>query len=354
MIKSSQKIYKTESIIKSLQKMNKSGSKTLCVVDKKNTLLGTFSDGDLRKIILKGTDLDNIIDGHYNKNPTFFYENIYTNKQLISSFSKDNFDIIPIVNKDKILIKILSWNDFLDKSKSNKLKKINTPVLIMAGGVGERLKPFTNILPKPLIPINGKAVIEIIIDRFLELGFYRFLISKNINDKILNSYFQNHINKKIIKFINEKKKLGTAGALFHIKNKFTENLIVINCDVLLDIDFRDLLNFHKINQNDVTLVVSKIKYKIPYGDVKIVGKSKFKSINEKPEYNILSNTGCYVFSKKIKKVLNKQQQIDMNDFIKILSNKDFKIQIYKIDNDKWHDTGQWNEYENTRKKYNKY
>ena len=77
MIKSSQKIYKTESIIKSLQKMNKSGSKTLCVVDKNNTLLGTFSDGDLRKIILKGTDLDNIIDGHYNKNPTFFYENIY-------------------------------------------------------------------------------------------------------------------------------------------------------------------------------------------------------------------------------------------------------------------------------------
>ena len=354
MIDKNQKILQSDTILKSLQKMIKSGSKTLCVVDKKNKLLGTFSDGDLRKIIIKNVNLHKSIDGYFNQNPTFFYENGYNLEDIQNTFSKDNFDIIPIVSKEKYIKKILSWNELLNENTKIKSNKNYTPVLIMAGGIGERLKPFTNILPKPLIPINGKPVIDIIIQKFIRLGFQKFLISKNINDTILKSYLSNHKLKNKIKFINEKKQLGTAGSLFLTKKEFTKNILVINCDVILDIDFRDLINFHEVNKNDATIVVTEIKYKIPYGNVQVTTKNKFKSITEKPEYDILTNTGCYVFGQRIKKLLNKQEKIDMNHFIKKLTSKNLKIQIYKISKDKWYDTGQWREFENTQKEFINY
>ena len=184
MIKSNQKILNTGTFYQSIQKMTKSGSKTLCVIDKKNNFLGTISDGDIRKIILKEVDLNLSINSYYNKKPTFFYEGEYKEEALIKIFSRESFDIIPIVNKNLRLIKIINWKNLLEK-KDNKIlasKQLNVPVVIMAGGIGERLKPFTNILPKPLIPINGKPVIEIIMDRFKAMGLNQFIISKNQSD----------------------------------------------------------------------------------------------------------------------------------------------------------------------------
>ena len=217
----------------------------------------------------------------------------------------------------------------------------------MAGGIGERLKPFTNILPKPLIPINGKPVIEIIMERFKAIGLNQFIISKNQSDKILTSFLKNYKYKNEIKYVNEKEKLGTAGSLFLMKNIIKKNFIVINCDVILNINYQDLINFHLKNKYDLTLVVSELSYTIPYGNILLDKNSNFLKIQEKPKIKIISNTGCYVFNDVVKKYLKKKEYLDMNQLIQIFKKNKKKIGLYHVNKEKWHDTGQWQEFDKT-------
>lgn len=351
MIKSNQKIFNTGTLYQSIQKMTKSGSKTLCVVDKKDNFLGTISDGDIRKIILKEVDLNLSIDNFYNKNPTFFYEGEYKEEALIKIFTRENFDIIPIVNNNLKLIKIINWKNLLEKqdSKIFASKQIDIPVVIMAGGIGERLRPFTNILPKPLIPINGKPVIEIIMEKFKAIGINQFIVSKNQADKILTSFLMNYKYKNEIKYVNEKEKLGTAGSLFLMKKIIKNNFIVINCDVILNIDYLDLINFHLKNKYDLTLVVSELSYTIPYGNILLDKNSNFLKIQEKPKIKIISNTGCYILNDVVKKFLKKKEYLDMNHLIHIFKKNKKKIGLYHVNKEKWHDTGQWQEFDKTSK-----
>ena len=200
-----------------LSKLVKSGSKCLIVSDLKLHLLGTLSDGDLRKAILKGKKLSDKILNLFNKKPKILLESEYSTLKAQNLFLSHLIDIIPIINKDKKIVKIIRIDDVF-KKKSGDLKIKNTaPVVIMAGGKGTRLEPFTSILPKPLIPINGKPIINHIIDKFCDYGATEFFLSINYKSKILKSFFQENKKNFKVNFVEELKPLGTAGSLSKIK-----------------------------------------------------------------------------------------------------------------------------------------
>ena len=227
-----------------LRLINKGGYRSLIVVDKENKLLGTLTDSDIRRAIIKGIKNHNSINNFYNQEPIFFKEKKYTIKKIKSKFLSQRLDLIPIVDKTNKLVKILFWDKIL-KNKKHLYKKMNTSVVIMSGGKGMRLKPFTNILPKPLIPIKNKAVIQHIIDSFTIFGINDFFITINYKGKILKAYYEELKPLYKVKFIEESKSLGTAGSLGIINDKTSNPIIVTNCDIIAKINYFDFLNHHK-------------------------------------------------------------------------------------------------------------
>ena len=208
----------------------------------------------------------------------------------------------------------------------------------MAGGLGTRLKPYTNILPKPLLPYKNKTIIENVINNFLDYGIKKFIVSLNYKNILMKSFFKELKPSYKVSFLEEKKPLGTAGIL-HKLSKSKRKFIVSNCDVVIDIDYNDLISYHEKSKSDITLVVSVQRDRIPYGVCKIQN-NKLQSIIEKPEKNYLANAGLYVVNGKVFKLIKKNENISFVDLIKKSLNKKLNINIYPIPNNAWVDLGQ--------------
>ena len=209
----------------------------------------------------------------------------------------------------------------------------------MSGGKGTRLKPYTNILPKPLLQVNNKTMIENIIDGFRENGISSFFISINYKSKLIKSFFEELSPKYKVKFVEEKKPLGTAGSLYMLKKKIKNFFFVINCDTILDINFSKVLEHHKKNKNDLTVIVAVKEDVIPYGICKIDDLGKLIEINEKPKINNLINIGCYLLNKKIIQQLKQNDYLDFNELINSSINRKLKVGVYPIDESQWTDLG---------------
>ena len=339
-------INNSSTIKMALTQMSKVGEKCLLVVDKNKNFLGTISDGDIRKSILKNFNINNLILNIFNRNSIILKEN-YNYQDAKEIFLKKKLDLLPVVDKNNKIVDVLFWNKFFNE----KIKyKSNIPVVIMAGGKGTRLSPFTEILPKPLIPINGKSVIEIIIEKFENLGFNNFFVTVNYKSKILKAYLSEYKKKKKIKFINEKIPLGTAGSLSYFYKKNFKNIFVINCDTIMDLNFKNLLKYHEDSNNDITLVGSQMTYVFPYGICKFTKNMFLKKIEEKKTYNYFVNTGLYIIKTENLNI-QKNKLLDMNTLIlQMIKNKKI-ISVYPIENKFWHDVGQWKELYRTNKDF---
>ncbi|MDB9980038.1 sugar phosphate nucleotidyltransferase [Candidatus Pelagibacter sp.] len=331
-----------------LKKLKISGSRCLIVLNKSKQVLGTLSDGDLRKKIISTGNTKGTIKDIYNKKPHIISQKqIRTHtKKIIQLFVKEKLSLIPVIDdKKKIFIKALYYQDLI-KVKKNKIKKIDCPVIIMAGGRGTRLKPFTEILPKPLMPLKNKTVIEHIILNFVKQGFKKFIITINYKSEILKAYFKELNLKYDIKFIEEKKELGTVGSVRLIRN-LNSNFILTNCDNLYKFNLKKLHTQHLTNSNDLTVVVSGKKISVPYGVCEIKSGNNLKSINEKPTFNFSINTGLYMLNKKIVKHIPKHKKFGIDDLLHILIKDNYKIKTFKISDKQWFDTGQWDQFKKT-------
>ena len=345
-------IKKDNTIIEALKKIGKSAEKNLIVTDDQNKLLGILSDGDLRRAILKKKKLTDKIDKVYNKKSFYFYENELNIENVKKKFIEKKIFFVPVVDNKKIIKDILTWDKVFSKKNSEKIYKRNIPVVIMAGGKGTRLEPFTKVLPKPLIPIDDKPVIEHIIDSFTKYGSKNFFISLNYKSKILKSFFEELNPPYSIKYLEENIPLGTAGALYFLKDKMKSDFYVTNSDIILKIDHSDLYDFHKKNKNDITIVVVAKEFEIPYGTCEINSKGELNTIKEKPKFNFLINSGLYLFNHKILNHLKKDKKLDMNELIQSLIKKGKKIKIFPVTEKMWIDVGQWVEYKKIVDKLN--
>ena len=328
-----------------LKQMSKIGEKCLVVVDNKNELLGTLSDGDVRKAILKGRFHKNKINEFYQKKPTFLRKDNYSLGQAKNIFLKKRIDVIPVVDESKKIIDVLTFENIFSKSKKSQYDhKFLKTVVIMAGGKGVRLEPFTNVLPKPLVPINEKPVIEHIIERFNKNKISNFFITLSYKSKILKAFFQEIKPEFKLSFIDEPKPLGTAGGLSLLVGKIKKPFLVTNCDTIINVNFDDLMSFHISNNNDITLVVSSKEYVIPYGTCKLTKTGYLKKIIEKPKFDFFVNVGLYVLNPNLIKLIPKNKKYDMTDLIQRAKRKKKQVGVYPIDEESWIDVGQWSEY----------
>jgi len=323
---------------------SKTGQKQVFVVDKAGCLVGAISDGDIRRWILKGGSLDETVGKVCNQAPTTITSN-YDLEEVKELLLKEKIEAIPVIDDQRRILEILTWDMVFAGKVERHREPLNIPVVIMAGGKGTRLDPFTRILPKPLIPIGDKPVLQIIMDKFAEYEVKEFFLSVNHKAKMIRSYFEDNDAKYRIHYIEEDTPMGTAGSLVLLKGRIKGTFLVANCDVIIDIDYNEVVKFHKDHGYDMTVIVSCKRYIIPYGVCEVQGNGVLKSVREKPEYDFLVNTGMYVMEPKVLELIPAQKVMDANELIDKLKKKGFSVGVFPIDEKSWIDVGQWEEYQ---------
>jgi dTDP-glucose pyrophosphorylase/predicted transcriptional regulator len=311
----------------------------LVIQDKK--LIGTITNGDIRRNLLRGLDLDDPVK-------------IIANKKPVVIIKKTNISKIEKIMREKKILSIPHINRFgnilgLYNKKIKKNLKNATDVIIMAGGKGKRLWPLTKNCPKPMLKISGKPMLEKLIVKTRSYGYRNFIISLNYLPEVIKSFFKNGKKWNInILYIKEKKPLGTAGVLSLLDNKISENFVLMNCDVVTSLNIHDLEQYHIKNNAFITIGAHIKKLEIQYGILKTNGIN-LKSFHEKPVLNHNINAGIYVFNKMILKILEKNNYYDIPEVIKIAMKRKKKVIVYPI-YETWKDIGLFQEFKNIRNK----
>jgi len=327
-----------------MKALDTTAKKCMLVVNKNNELLGTLTDGDLRRSILSGLKFSEKIINVYNANPIYLLQGSYTAREAENLLKNEELDLIPIVNEKNVVVDYVTWSTLDNESPHLKTLE-NVPVVIMAGGKGTRLEPFTKILPKPLVPVHEKPIIEHIIECFINVGCADFYLMVNYKARILKAYFEELQPKYQLNFIEEHKPLGTAGSLRYLERRVHQPFFVSNCDIIVKVDYASLYEFHQNGGYDLTLVASAKDYIIPYGTCELNTDGHLAHINEKPRYDFLINTGLYVLNPEVLKLIPENKFFHITQLIKNIKDKGRKVGVFPIDDDAWIDVGQWAEYQ---------
>ena len=331
-------------IRQAMKALNKTAEKCLLVVDEDQKLLGTLSDGDIRKALLKRFVIGDLINEIYNVRPTKLSDGNYSIKEAKEIFLKNKFDLIPVVDQDGKVVDSLVWERIFENKTKSTGKLVDVPVVIMAGGKGTRLEPFTKVLPKALIPIHDKPIIQNIIEVFAGKGVKDFYLTINYKGHILKAFFEELQPNYNFQFIEEQKPLGTAGSLHLLINKVAKPFFVTNCDVIIDADYKNMYEFHIDGDYDITLVATAKEYIIPYGTCELNGDGHLLRINEKPHYDFLINTGLYILNPKVLELIPKNEFYHITHLIENVINQGKRVGVFPIDDEAWIDIGQWAEY----------
>ena len=333
-------LFKTNNIKDAITLLNKIKTKIVLIVNSKFQLLGTVNDGDIRRVLALGKSMNVKLSKVMNDNPVIVKEGTKLSK--INYLMKTNSIMqIPELNKNNKVIKLHFWNQPEIERKKNIF-------FILAGGFGKRLRPLTKNTPKPMLKISNKPILEHIILNAINYGFINFQISLFFKkDKIIKYFDKKKYLKNMIKYLIEKKPLGTAGSLKLIKSKTNEPIVVVNGDVISSVNFTDLIKFHNDNKASATMVVKQIKKTNPYGVIETNG-ILINNILEKPINEININAGIYVLSPRILKHLP-NTKIDMTEFFLKLKKLKKKIIIYPV-YENWIDIGIKKDFNKAKKK----
>ena len=333
---------KNSNIKKAVQCLEINALRIILVIDKQKKLLGTITDGDLRRGLLKGLKLNSPITNLINKK--FFYATKFMSTSYINKMMYSNqIHHMPILDKDKKVLglKVLGENSLIERKKNL--------IIIMAGGRGSRMMPLTKRLPKPLLHVRNKPILEHILLKAKSEGFRKFIFSINYLGYMIKNFFGDGSKWNVkIKYLKEDHPLGTAGSLSLLNPKPTTPFIVCNGDVISEIGFNDLLNFHIKNNCVASLAVKPYELRNPYGVVKVNG-NRIIDIKEKPISKSYINTGVYAFNPKILRFIKKNKHLDMNLLIQNLSKNSKKVLAYPA-YENWLDVGKPADYKKAKRK----
>ena len=332
-------IEEDKTILEAMQQLDKSAKKVL-FIQNNGILLAAITDGDIRRWILKKGDLQTPVRYVANYQPKYLYEE---QANLADRTMKElRIEAIPIVNKERLIKDIV----FLNGSKQEwAVFDCDIPVVVMAGGQGTRLSPYTNILPKPLIPIGEYPIAEHIVNCFCKYGCRHFYMIVNYKRNMIKAYFDELEKEYSLEFITEEKTLGTGGGLSLLKGKIDGTFILTNCDILIDDDLTKAYKQHIESGNLITMICSLKNFTIPYGVVNIGENGLIESMSEKPNMSFFTNTGCYFVESEVIENLKYNEPIDFPDIIMDYMKKNIKVGIYPIGEEAWLDMGQVDELE---------
>ena len=333
-------------LLKDVLKIIDKSAKQLCLVlDENKKLLGTISDGDIRRALLGNISLDDTIENVYFKKPTV--ANINDSKEKIINLCKiKKIHQIPIVDNDNVIVGLEVLNELIGTSvKQNK-------AVLMVGGLGMRLRPLTDVTPKPMLDVGGKPILLTIVEKFVSYGFVEIIMCVGYRSNVIQDFFEDGSKFGAnIKYIHEEQRLGTAGALSLLTNeqKPNEPFFVMNGDLLTKVNFEHLLDFHLSNHAKATMCVRDYDFQVPYGVVNIED-GRIKTIDEKPTHNFFVNAGIYVLNPTCIDIIPENTFYDMPSlFGKMIEHNDKVISfpLYEY----WLDIGKIEEYNKANQEY---
>ena len=332
-------------IIDGLKKIEKNG-KGIVYVSDNGLLRGSLTDGDVRRHILNKGSLGARVTDIMNCEPVFCY--LEDEEKAQNIMLRHRIRSLPILDAEKHILDIV----FINEQPAPEKEQLHTPVVIMAGGKGTRLYPYTQILPKPLIPIGDKTITEHIMSHFREYGCSHFDMIVNYKKNFIKSYFLDNENLYDVSFVEETEFLGTGGGLKLLTGRYTSSFFMTNCDILIEEDYAKILNYHKDNRNIITMVCAEKNMLIPYGTVEVAENGQAVSLKEKPSLSFITNTGFYVIEPEFLDRIPEHTFIHITDVIQHCIDEGKRVGVYTISEDKWLDMGQMEEMEKMKKRLN--
>ena len=329
-------IDREHSLLDCYRLLNETGQRILICLEQ-GKLVGIITDSDIRHGILSGMKLEDKVSAIVNRNPVVVNADASKNTALALMKEKDA-DPIPVVDKDRNFVDLYSMNDLL------KSMTLPNRAVVMAGGFGKRLMPLTKDVPKPLLKVDGKPIIEHVINQIADYGIESFYVTVNYKSQAIKNCLEDGRRLGVkITYLEEKKQLGTIGAISLLKGRAIQQpFIIINGDILTHVNFRKLLERHERSACPMTVCLTTHYYNVPYGVVD-VRDGRIVSMNEKPEYNFFINAGIYCMSPELIDFVPSDIYCDVNMFINLLLSKKIPIGIFDV-SEYWRDIGNFEDF----------
>ncbi len=332
-----------KTIIQTMELMDVAKTKSLLVFEEEK-FLGMVTIGDLQRAIIANKPFSLSI-GCLINNANKKYAHQYDDIQSIKDWMLQvRAEFMPVLDSDDNLVNVIFWEELFSEPQTENKQKIDLPVVIMAGGAGTRLKPITNVIPKPLIPIGDKTILEVIMDQFEGIGCRKFYMSVNYKADMIKFFFSQLKHKYDIEFFQEDKPLGTIGSVSLLKNKITSPFFVSNCDSINDQDYREVYDYHVRNQNDITIVTMVKSFKIPYGVIETGEDGLLENLQEKPEHVYMINSGVYILNPEVINEIPDGKFYHITHLMEKVKARGGRIGCFPISENSWHDMGEWPEY----------
>lgn len=304
---------------------------------------GIITIGDIQRAIINNVALESRISTIVDKNKQYVKpsesRDVVRKKML-----ELRAECMPVVDDDGELVAVYFWEDLFSHSELQHRQQINLPVVIMAGGKGSRLKPLTNVIPKPLVPVGDKTILEVIMDQFEDIGCHKFYMSVNYKADMMKYYLSQLDHQYDIEFFMEDKPLGTIGSVSLLKGKITTPFFVSNCDSINEQDYRDVYDYHVSNHNDMTIVTMVKSFKIPYGVIETGEDGLMVDLKEKPEHTYMVNSGVYILNPQLIDEIPEGEFFHITHLMEKVKARGGRVGCFPVSEHAWHDMGEWPEY----------
>lgn len=332
------------SLREAIQKIDKATTQLALVVDENRKLLGTLADGDIRRSLLKGVRIDDPVELCMHLEPTTA-SMTESQEEILSKMRQQGIHQIPIIDNEGHVVGLKLLKDYLNP------KKRDNWIVIMAGGLGSRLKELTRNTPKPMLHVGNRPLLETIIRKFVEQGFYNIWLAVNYHAQQIEKYFGDGSGFGArIRYLREDKRLGTAGALSMFPEKPTLPILITNADLLAMVDYCEMLDAHISSNASATMAVRKYEYQIPYGVIETNDGAKIYGLREKPIHNVLVNAGIYVLSTETLEYIPKDHFIDMPDLFSEFIDAGLSTNCHRV-HGYWLDIGRHEDFHQANKDF---
>lgn len=330
------------SLIEALKKMDSEHTKMLFIFDDEH-FVSILTIGDIQRSIIKNVPLSDKVGTIIEDGKIYIYKDTPVD-EIKRVMVRERCQYMPIVDDSGEMIDIILWNEMFNVPQEVERDKIDLPVVIMAGGKGTRLKPITNVIPKPLVPVGDKTILEVIMDQFEGIGCHKFYMSVNYKADMMKYYLSQLDHKYDIEFFMEDKPLGTIGSVSLLKGKITTPFFVSNCDSINEQDYRDVYDYHVTNHNDLTIVTMVKTFKIPYGVIETGEDGLMTALSEKPELTYQVNTGVYILNPSCIEEIPEGEFFHITHLMEKIKVRGGRVGCFPVSEHAWRDMGEWPEY----------